>query len=162
MIVVSDTSPLVALQHLGKVDLLRALFEEVLVPPAVVAELARGTEKWPAVDLSPYPFVRIRSPQRPQPPLNLRVRIDPGEQEAIALALELHADLLLVDDKSGREAAREVGLQHTGTLGVLLRAKSMGFVPLIRPLLDRLVEDIDFYLSREVRDVVLQQAREQK
>jgi predicted nucleic acid-binding protein len=68
----------------------------------------------------------------------LPVDLGPGEREAIALALEIAADLVVLDDQVGRRLARARGLQVTGTVGVLIEARSRGLLPVLRPELDRL------------------------
>lgn len=116
MIVVSETSPIVALHHLAQLGLLGSLFGDVLIPPMVNDELLRGTDKWQPVDISQFSFIRVVAPQHPERFAAYRAIVDPGEWEAIALALELGADLLLVDDKDGRSVARQAGIEPMGTL----------------------------------------------
>ncbi len=70
--------------------------------------------------------------------------IDLGEAEAIVLALELEAELLLMDERRGRAVATAYGLSVTGLLGILLQAKRNGFIPLVKPVLDQLIKEADF------------------
>ena len=86
--------------------------------------------------------------------------LDPGEIAALALALQIHADAVLVDERRGYEVARELGLPVIGVLGILLRAKSAGLVPAVRPLLDALQTEAGFWVSAQVRAEVLRQAQE--
>jgi len=86
--------------------------------------------------------------------------LDLGEAEALALALELQADGVLVDEKLGRRIAKRNGIATVGTLGVLLRAKAEGHVPAVRPLLERLIQEISFRVSPRVQADVLQRAGE--
>jgi predicted nucleic acid-binding protein len=80
--------------------------------------------------------VALQDPQR----ADLRSDLDRGEAEVLSLAQELGADLVIIDERLARRHAKRVGLRLTGTLGVLLKAKSLGFVPTIAPLIDQLLE----------------------
>lgn len=155
MIVVSDASPIVALHHLGHVEVLTSLFGEVLVPPAVVAELAAGAPKWRPVHVADYPFIIVRAPTNSVRVMHLRRRLDPGESEALTLAVELGARLVLIDERAGRAAAESLGLVYTGTLGVLMRARARQLVPDVRPLIERLRTEIGFFVADAVVDRAL-------
>lgn len=127
MIVVADATPINILVRIGAVEILPGLFIEVALPPAVLAELSdpRSPDelrKWTA---SCPPWVRIEKPTLPLP---ADVRLGLGEREAIALATELHAGLLLVDDRRARREARRRGLPIAGTIGVLRVAARRGLV----------------------------------
>jgi predicted nucleic acid-binding protein len=86
--------------------------------------------------------------------------IDLGEAEAIILALELNANLLLMDERRGRTLATHYGLNVTGLLGVLLQAKQNGFIPTVKPLIDRLMGELDFRVSSQLYATILQAAGE--
>jgi len=83
-----------------------------------------------------------------------------GEAEALVLAVEVHADAILIDEAAGRAAARLRGLLPVGVLGVLLRAKQRGLQRELAPLLDRLREELGFFVSAELRAEILRQAGE--
>jgi predicted nucleic acid-binding protein len=132
MIVVSDTSPLNYLILIGQASLLEELYERVMIPQAVWAELQDAAapiavQKW----IANLPgWVEIR--EVPDPDITLR--LDAGEQEAITLAERVKADLILIDEHSGREAAKSRGLAVTGTLGVLEAAAAKGLIDLAASL----------------------------
>lgn len=158
--VVSDTSPLIYLAALGRFAWLPALFDEVLVPPAVFAEATRivaapGAEE--ARRAMEEGWLKILAPR--QVAVHCDRDIDQGELEAIALALELHATLI-IDDSAGRDWAREQGVQTTGTLGIIVAAKGKGLVAAVRPDIDRLVSETNFRMSTGLRRYVLEQANE--
>lgn len=128
MIVVADASPLNYLIQIGCDGLLKPLFGAVLIPDAVAKELdhpaaPRSVAAW-ASNLPSWVEVRTISVS-PDESLST---LDIGEREAILLAEEIHADLLLIDEKRGRLEARNRGIPTTGTLGVLLFAEDRGLV----------------------------------
>lgn len=128
MIVVSDTSPLNYLVLIQLDRVLPALFCRVLVPPAVLAELSHPAS--PPTILSwvhSLPsWIEVRSPAR----LDTRLQLGPGETEALSLALELQADVVLVDERKGFIAASNLGLFATGTIGVLEAAAERDLIKL--------------------------------
>lgn len=152
MIVVSDASPLNLLVRIGHVDVLPTLFGAVFVPPAVVAELSHPStpdviRNWFA---SKPPWLQVKAPVRIDPTLDFD---DTGEREAISLALEIHADLLLVDDKKARNAAVARGLSITGAVGVLEIASARGLLDLSDAF--RRLRTTDFIVAPTILDNAL-------
>jgi len=137
-VVISGTSPLRALAHLGHMEWLQELFHQIRLPPAVAVELRHPPRALAAVDVTGWQFLVIQSPSNVQRVSEFRLRLDAGEAEALALAEELDADVVLMDELAGREVARQCGFTVLGTLGILLRAKQQGLCPAVAPLLDRL------------------------
>ena len=159
MIVVSDTSPIVALAHVELINLLELFFGTIVVPPAVTAELASGAH-WAPIDVSRYPYVQVRRPSDMRRVADLRERVDVGEAEAIALAIEINAELVLIDDAAGRIVANELGLSIIGTIGVLLRAKECGRISAVGIIIDRLRQELGFFVSDRLRADALRSAGE--
>jgi predicted nucleic acid-binding protein len=160
VIVVSDTSPLRALQALNHVALLESVYGQVLVPPAVAAELAVPRLGLSAFDVAAFPFLVLRAPSDPEVVARLLLELDPGESEAIALAVEVHAERVLIDESEGRRVAKRLGLNTIGVLGFLVQAKRQGLIPRVAPLMDTLTTRIRFHLSAEVRQQILRDADE--
>lgn len=124
--VVSNTTPIIALSVIGRLNLLRELYAEVMIPPAVFSEiLAGGTSRTGVAELRRAGWIQTKSLQDPRR-ADLLVNLDRGEAEAIALAMEIDADLLLIDERLARRHALGLGLTITGSLGVLLKAKERG------------------------------------
>ena len=148
MAVVSNSSPLIALAGIQRLDLLPAIFESILIPPAVAHEIA------PSIPILP-PWLRIQAPTVLPPAPLLRRRLGAGEREALALAIELKADWIIRDDLPARRSAEVSGLNVIGTLGTLVAAKRAGLLKAIRPELDALVRT-SFFLSPHLYDELLE------
>lgn len=162
--VVADTSPLFYLAKLGRLTLLRDLFQGVHVPPEVWKEALAAKHKHPEI-LPPLMsaqadgWLKVTPLQEPHAYPGLGM-IDAGEREAIALAIELRADFLIVDDEAGRIAALNLGCTVTGTLGVLITAKQSGLLAALKPELDRLCRETTFRMSAALKNNVLRLAGE--
>ncbi len=130
MIVVADTSPLNYLIRLGHPDVLREIYGRVLVPRAVLMEM-QHPEAPPEVRAwaSAHP-VWLEAVQVRQLDASLAAELGDGEREAISLALEVHADVLLIDERTGRREAERRHIQVAGTLAVLLQASLRGYFDL--------------------------------
>ncbi len=148
-LVVSDTSPIRALEHLQQLDLLSQLFEVVLIPPAVREELAHPSRRFKPVEIAQIPGATMRAPANMDHVRDLQRQLQPGEAEAITLAQELEADLL-IDEKAGRQIAIQRGLRVTGTVGVLVESRRRGLIPAVAPLLEELRSELGFYLSDDL------------
>ena len=154
-LVVTDTSCLIALNRVGRLRLLAALYDEVVAPSAVIAEYARK-QGAPLPDWLREVEVTDRAEVR-----RLLLRgLDWGEAEAITLARTLRVSRLLIDEVRGRKAAVGFGIPITGTAGVLLLAKSEGLIPAVAPLLDMLRDKHDFRLSDALYREVVREAGE--
>nr|WP_278003347.1 DUF3368 domain-containing protein [Nodosilinea sp. TSF1-S3] len=99
------------------------------------------------VNSAPWIEVRAVADQSVVEHFRLDARLDPGESEAIALALELNADLLLIDERRGRAEASRLGVRITGLLGVLVEAKQKQLIFAVKPLMDALIAGCDFRVS---------------
>jgi hypothetical protein len=161
VIVVSNTSPVLNLACIGEQAILEKLFGTVQVPPAVQTEverLRRDQPKFARVELPPFtPITAVRNRALVAA---LSLELDNGEAEAIALAVELRADLLLVDEHRGRRVARRMGLKPLGLLGALTLAKRQGLISEIQPVLRRLESEAGFWVGTSLRRQVLAEAGE--
>ena len=163
MIVVSDTSPLSALAIVGQLSLLHTLYGQLIIPTAVADELRRGGQDDPRIaQILTLSWLKVKPPSdaRLVNELQTVYRLDRGESEAIALALELNADELLIDERLGRREASRLGLSITGLLGVLLVAKNRSLVSAVRPIVDALINEAGFRISNQLYIEVLTVAGE--
>jgi predicted nucleic acid-binding protein len=158
--VVSDTSPIRALKYLDLLGLLDDLYGQVVVPLAVERELLQPRRRFEPILLRHLPYMRVVSPTDQARVNELEKRLDRGEAEAIALAVELGADQILVDESAGRAVAAELKLQVIGVFGILIQAKRGGLIPAVGPLIDRLVNELGFFASANLIADILRQAGE--
>lgn len=143
--VVSNTTPIISLLKLNRLEILKNLYNEVIIPNAVYLEIENGKHKEYYQDLSKLSWIRI---QKIQDKLSLKyfLDLDAGEAEAIILATEIGADLIIIDEKIGRFHAKHAELNVTGTIGILMKAKNIGIIKNIKPLLIELSEK-DVWIS---------------
>ncbi len=161
MIVVSNTSPLFYLSTIDHLNLLRQLYDEIVIPTTVFNEITNvGNTDASARVVPTLSWIKRQSATDQEFVSMLRVELDPGEAEAIALAVELKANRLLMDERLGRAAAIRAGLQVTGVLGILIAAKRNNFIQEVKPLLDALIEQVGFWIDAWLYAEVLQSVGE--
>ena len=137
-IVISNATPLISLALIGQLELLQRLYTSVLIPPAVQAEVLAGGAGRPGyAELRRASWLHLSPLQDPRR-ADLLSDLDRGEAEVLALAQELNADLVIVDERLGRRHAKRLGLPLTDTLGVLLKAKSAGYLTEVKPWITQL------------------------
>jgi hypothetical protein len=149
--VVSNTSPLLNLALIGELPLLQRLFDKVVVPEAVRSELdvhfiGAGTGVG-----SPLPHWIETLPVTNQALVrSLSLELDAGEAEAIALAVEMQADIVLLDERLARRVGARLGLRFVGVLGLLVESKRRGLIPFVKPVLDALITRAGFWVGNSL------------
>lgn len=156
--VVSNTTPIISLLKLNRFDLLKELYSQVYIPVAVYEEVEAGKTKSFYKDLAHIEWINIVAIQDKQA-IKYFLDLDSGEAEAIVLATEIKADLIILDEKLGRFHARHADLKVTGTIGVLLKAKTEGLIGELKPLLNELTEK-DVWISESLKEEILEKAGE--
>lgn len=150
--VIADASPLIALHQIEQISLIEHLFDRILIPSAVSREVSPSLPTLPA-------WIIARDLAQPIGPEILRASLGAGESETLALAFEVGASLVILDERPARKLALVLGLPVVGTAGILLAAKRAGFIPEVRSLLDTLIEN-GFRVSTALREMVLADAAE--
>ena len=158
MIIISDTSIITDLIQVGQLGLLEKLFNEIIIHQKVSEELLRSSGRENLFEK--YNWINIQEITNKNLYDQLLKRVDPGEAESIVLAIELKADLLLIDERKGRQVAEEYGIVITGLIGVLINAKEQGFLEKIKPILDKLIYEIGFRISPRLYQQVLKMVNE--
>lgn len=140
-IVVSDTAAIIHLSKIDALPLLRSLYGEILIPQAVYDEITKMGEMRPgALQLMNASWIKVIQIKNPIIVVKLRAKLDLGESEAIALALETNADVLIIDEALGREIAKKLVKKIIGIVGILLEAKKVRLIKEINPYLLNLKE----------------------
>ena len=156
--VISNNSPLVGLLGLDLLFLLRDLYTEVWIPRKVEKEFLKKDPIVRQEALENAPWIKTVDLTDPRTAA-VHTELDEGEAEALALANEHNARLVLLDEKRGRQKAKKIGLMTKGTVGVLLEAKEEGLIEVIKPLLIRLQAN-GMHLSESLIKDALQDAGE--
>lgn len=156
MNVVSDASALINLARIGELDLLHRLYGGLLIPEAVWREIViEGAGQPGAEEVKKASWIDTHGVANKHLVRALRQDLDAGEAEAIALALEVEADLLLMDERLGRETGRHLGLPYVGLIGVLVTAKRSGLIDTIKSRLDMLRDMAGFRVGEALYTRVL-------
>jgi predicted nucleic acid-binding protein len=132
--IVSNTTPIISLLKIGKLEILKDLYGTISIPQEVFNEIEAGKNKEFYADLSKIEWIKIEKIQNTKS-LSYFLDLDKGEAEAIILATEIEADLIIVDETLGRFHAKHAGLKITGTAGILIKAKNSGYISKLKPLL---------------------------
>lgn len=152
--IVSNSTPLIAFGRVGELELLRQIVRRVLIPEAVWQEVTEAGSRPGAEEIRNASWVEVRA-VRVLPP-ELLLLLDRGEAEVIALAEEITADELLLDERAARAVAVARGLKIIGTAGLLARAKQQGIVATVRPFLERMQVQGIRYSRRFVEEFLRQ------
>ncbi len=161
MIIISDTSPINNLAAINHLHLLHQLYGIVLIPDSVYRELT--DPNFPvsgAIEVQTVNWIQVRVVSDRTLVEALSNELDVGEAEAIALAVEIQADQVLIDERRGRLVAARLNLRYTGILGILIESKSKGLITEVKPLLDELINKAGFWIAEPLYNRVLQLVNE--
>ena len=148
-IVISDTSCLIIFHKIGELELLPKIYDTVSTTPEVAQEFQEQLPYW----------INIESVKDKKYQEFLATQIDRGEASAIALAKEMESPLLLLDDLKARKLATKLNLKFTGTLGVINKAKQMGAIEKVKPLIEKL-QATNFRISENIINELLKKNNE--
>ena len=165
MPVVSNTSPILNLAIIGELSLLRDQFGDVLIPEAVLEELqVKGNlpGSKDVRDAIKVGWIRIETVKQDPLVRAMQRDLDKGEAEAIALAMQVNAEWVLMDERDGRKAAKSMKLKVVGVLGILLKAQREGRLRSLRQAMDRLREKAGFYVQADLYNAIIRESDEEK
>jgi predicted nucleic acid-binding protein len=158
--VICNATPLINFAVINRLDILETAFCQIVIPQAVYHETTvagfPGSEF--VLQAIASRWLQVRSVSIIAP--NILLKLDNGEREAIALALLTGEERILLDEREARQVAQSLGLQVIGTLGVLLLAKNREIITQVQPLLDAMMDNAQYWVSRTLYEQVLRQARE--
>ena len=148
--VIVNSTPLISLIALDKLDILRDLYSEIIIPTAVYDEISVKDN----FTLSQHDWIKIKEITNEVAKGAFTAALHEGEVEVLILAKEISADLVIIDDGLARKHAKYLGIKLTGTIGVLLKAKEKGIIKYLKPYLDKLIEN-NFYISENIYNEIL-------
>lgn len=147
--IISDTSCFIVLTNIGELNLLKKVYGKVVTTVEVASEFGQTLPDW----------IEIKSAADKYRQQILEMQIDKGEASAIALALEIPGSTIIIDDNKARKIAERLGLEITGTVGVIIKAKLRGIIPSVKQYLDK-IRNTDFHLTEEIENHALKEAGE--
>lgn len=157
MVTVCNSTPIISLSSVGQFYILHQLFGEVIIAEAVYQEIkAKQSYGYREIDA---PFIKVMPIQGRADCDLLLKELDKGEAETIILAKEVNATRVLIDENIGYKLAKKEGLNVVRTLSILLKAKEVGLIPALKPILDEMVSNGRWY-SQTVYQSVLERAKE--
>lgn len=150
--IIPDTSCLIALDNIGLLDILKSLYNEILIPEEVKIEFGLSLPSWIKVYKFDKKLLHIAK-------LLLPLGLGKGETEILLCGLEKEDSVVVLDDKRARKVAQELGIRYTGTLAILIKAKKVGLIGQLKPILNKL-EQSGFRISPSLKQKALELAGE--
>lgn len=147
--VITDTSVLIIFDKIDRLDILEKVYQEIYTTPEIASEYGKAFPAW----------IRIETVKDKRYQKFIEAQLDRGESSVIALALEKDNSLLIIDDLKARKFAKKLGLNITGALGVINKAKELGIIDKIKPVIDKL-KMTDFRVGENVFDNLLNRNNE--
>ncbi len=161
MDVIVNATPLINFASINRLDILKSLFGKIIVPSRVWNEVVTKASEYDTSEvIKSADFITIKKAKDEILYKTLLMDINKGEAEAIVLTLETKASLVILDEKEARDFAEYYGLNFTGTVGCLLKAKQKGIIENLKTVLDDIVIKGNFWLSDDVYNKVLELAKE--
>jgi predicted nucleic acid-binding protein len=148
-IIIADTSCLILLSKIEELELLKKLYQNIIVTPEIVAEYGEKLPSW----------FTVENVVNKQKQAELEQKVDRGEASAIALSLENQNSTVILDDVKARKLAEKLNIDFTGTLGIIIKAKLKNIIPSIKPILKK-IEQTDFRISEELIQIALRKVGE--
>lgn len=159
--VIVNTTPLIALCHIGQLDVLKKMYDEITIPRAVYKELSEKKESIckKQVDAS-LDWIHVEEIENHMAKSMFKTQLHDGEVEVMVLAKERNADIVIIDDANAKKYAKYLQLPVTGTLGVLIKAKKQGYIHELKPMIQGMINK-NIYISERVMRFCLEQVDEE-
>lgn len=159
--VIVNSTPLIALSHIGMLHLLKDIYQEIWIPKAVYQEISAKPDSKCRQEVDTcLDFIHVENIKNEMAKTFFKTQLHDGEVEVMILAKELQADLVIIDDRNAKKHATYLGFPVTGTLGVLIKAKNSGLVTELQPLLEQMTRN-GIYISNTLIELCLKQVGEQ-
>lgn len=147
--IISDTTCFIILAKIGELELLYKVYGQITTTPDIAVEYGKTLPSW----------VKIETVIDKYKQKLLEMQVDKGESSALALAIETPNSTVILDDYKARKIAQQLGLNYTGTIGVIIKAKLNGIIPSIKPILEK-INATNFHLSADIQLQALKEANE--
>lgn len=158
--VIVNSTPLIILCSIGKLNILKQLYTEINIPQAVFREVTEKPDSACQILKESLDWIHIEKIQSEVDKKMYKAKLHDGEVEVMILAQqEIKADLVIIDDNATKKTAKYLGLPITGTMGVLLKAKREGYITEIASIIEEMRRK-GFYISDNLVNMVLEQAGE--
>lgn len=157
--VIVNSTPLIILCGIGKLNILKEMYGEIIIPFAVYKEITVKVDSACVQIKTAGEWIHVEQIKDHSDKKMYKAKLHDGEVEVMILAQEQKADLVILDDNAAKKTAKYLGLSVTGTLGVLVKAKRKGIIKEVRPLLSEMKQN-GFYISNAVECMILEQAGE--
>lgn len=158
--VIVNSTPLIVLCNVGKLDLLRKLYKEIYIPQAVFDEVTEKQDSACQLLEESLDWIHVEKIRCQTDKKMYKAKLHDGEVEVMILAQEeKRADLVIIDDNAAKKTAKFLGLPVTGTIGVLLKAKYEKYITDITPIIENMQKN-GFYISEPLKKIILEQAGE--
>ncbi|WP_153800963.1 DUF3368 domain-containing protein [Foetidibacter luteolus] len=161
MLVVSDNSPISNFFLIGRLDILQSLYGTIVMPVRVLQELEEL--KMHGIDTSVIKqlnWISVVKPAENEIFQKLNAELDYAEASAISLAMEINAEVLLIDERKGTKIAKRYNISTIGVLGILLLAKQHRLIESVQSLLDAMIEKAHLWIDEELYLLILKEAKE--
>ena len=153
--VIVNSTPLLVLGNIGRLDILRSLYQQIEIPAAVYREVTEKNYAASKALLAASDWIKVRTVENIADYAMYQAKLHAGEVETMIIAQKpVKADLVILDDMAARKTAKYLGLTVTGTMGVLVKAKQKQIIPAVKPILDEIMRN-GFYISEKVVKMVL-------
>lgn len=159
--VIVNSTPLLTLGKIGKLEILREMYQEIIIPQAVYKEVTKKEDTASKAVLSAcHDWIKVQTIKNEDEYAMYRAKLHAGEVEVMILAQQVpKADLVIIDDMAARKTAEFLKLPLSGTIGVLIKAKQKGFISEVMPIIDEL-EKNGFFISQRVKSMIAEKVRE--
>lgn len=157
--VIVNSTPIIILSNAQSLSVLKSVYQEITIPKAVFDEVTAKEDSACNELKNNLDWIHIENISNQASKRMYQAKLHAGEVEVMILAQETNADLVILDDNAAKKTAKFLGLTITGTMGVLLKAKSLGFISEVKPIIDR-IKDNGFFITNELYNLILNQAGE--
>ncbi len=151
--VIINSTPIIALSKAGKLDVLKTMYGHVIIPDAVFNEVTAKDDSVRVQLLGCSDWIEVMNIKNTVEKFAFKARLHDGEVEVMILAKEIEADLVIIDDYAARKTAEYIGLNLTGTIGVLIKAKQNGYIDNVMPIV-QMMEQNGIYYSKQLKEQI--------